>query len=415
MKHLLLLISLFTAVAVQSQTWMAGSDIPTAVRAGNTAGYSKDGEGYLFVVSGRDFNGLITKKHQRYQMSTNTWTELAEHPTGLLGAATTILKDSLYVIGGLRNTPGTAGKRCYKYSINENTWVQIANFPVNITDAKAVSYQDSLIYVTGGYTGNTYVYNSHYNRWRPATAVIPGGSLSWNGFAIHDNTLTVVCGTNYFMSPTYLNTVRRGVINQNDRAQITWTEGTPFPGQSRTFFDSYSWENGIIMTGGSTDNTFETTSNECYSYNTATDSWAQLPNKPTAWVTGNSASVQIGPYWGLICSSGYASDYLSQTEILWTGPPLSIEAQSSGNCSWKNFQIFYGDKTRIHFCLSENGAIDLEIFDAHGRKVKAIQHVATQSGLHSLDVDTQDLSKGIYYCTLKKDSISVTKKMIVSK
>jgi len=414
MKQILLLFFLgCLGIQSYSQSWHARADIPLAVRAGNTAGYSKNGDSFLFIVSGRDYNGVITKKNQRYQMSTNTWTNLADHPTGLLGGATTILKDSLYVIGGLHTTPGSAGKRCYKYSINEDAWIQIANFPVNITDAKAVSYQDSLIYVTGGYSGNTYVYNSKYNRWRAATAVIPGGSLSWNGFSIKNDTLVVVCGTVGFMSTNYFNTVRRGVINQNDRAQIVWTEGTPFPGQTRTFFDSYTWKNGIIMTGGSTDNTFETTSDECYSYNVGTDSWTQLPPKPTTWVTGNSASVQIGEDWALICASGYGTGYLQRTEILSTTPLAVEEIDEMAYCDWKNFRIVYEKNPSIHFCLQENANIDLSLVDTNGRTVKTMRNIATMAGIHNVPIDDGGLEKGVYYCILKQDSATVAKKMLV--
>ena len=71
------------------------------------------------------------------------------------------------------------------------------------------------------------------------------------------------------------------------------------------------------MTGGSTDNTLNTSSTECYRYSPGHNQWTQLPGKPTAWLTGQSGSVQLpANTWQLICASGYANGYLSQTELL---------------------------------------------------------------------------------------------------
>jgi len=410
-KILLSLLTLYNFIGY-GQTWQAAANIPVPIRAGNTAAYSKNGDGFLFVVSGRDNNGNITPKHQRYQMSTNSWTDLADHPTGILGAATAILKDSLYVIGGLRTTPGSAWRRVYKYSINENTWSQAANFPVNLVDAKAVAYQDSLIYITGGYTGNTYVYNSHYNRWRTATPVLPGGSLSWFGFSVQDNTLVMLCGTDGFLSSNYYNTVRKGVIDQTDRSQITWTEGTPFPGATRTFFDAQLWKDGVIMTGGSTDNTFETHSDECYVYDVRDDSWQMQPSKPTSWLTGNSGSVQHNGEWSLICSSGFGTGYLSQTEIF-SAVPLSTTENLANNCEWKDFKVVYGKYLTLRFCYNGYSKIDLKITDHHGRIVRQMTDIASGKGTQDVLIEKDSLPKGIYYCSLQNQEAVVTRKIIV--
>lgn len=410
MKHLLLLFILGLPMATIAQTWTTGVDMPEPVRAGNTAGYSV-GDGYLFVVSGRNFNGLITKKNQRYNIGSDTWTELAEHPTGKLGSATTVLKDSLYTIGGLATTPGTANRRVYRYSINQDTWAQVAQMPYPLTDAKAVTYQDSLIYVVGGYSGNTLLYNANTNQWRQATQILPGGSLSWGGFAIKNDTLVYACGTDSFLSNNYFNTVMIGVIDQNDRANITWSESTPFPGNTRTFFDMYEWKDGVILTGGSTDNSFETHSNECYHYNTGTGAWTQLPDKPTSWNTGNSASVLIDGQWQLACSAGYADGYLSQTEIF-SEDALGTEAISGNQCGINHFKILHHSGWTIAYCSPKDSAVTITIHDAHGRVVKDwIEN--GKSGQHQVIVKDLAVSAGIYFCTLKQEQATATQKMIV--
>lgn len=381
--------------------------MPEYVRAGNTAGYTANGNGYLFVVSGRNFNGAITKKNQRYDLNTNSWTYLAEHPTGKLGAATTIVKDSLYTIGGLATTPGSANRRVYKYSINQNSWTQVAQMPYALTDAKAVTYQDSLIYVVGGYTGNTLLYNSHTNQWRAATPILPGGSLSWGGFAIKGDTLVYACGTDGFLSDNYFNTVRIGVIDQEDRANITWTESTPFPGATRTFFDMYEWKDGIIVTGGSTDNTFDTHSPECYHYNTGTGVWTQLPSKPTSWNTGNSASVFLDGQWHLICSAGYAGGYLSVTEIFSENALRNNEWENG--CGLKSLRAV---SSEIQFCSEKDSAVAITIYDSHGRVlVTAIEKAHT--GNNQFPLRKYALPKGIYFCTFEQEGVSTSKKVLV--
>jgi N-acetylneuraminic acid mutarotase len=172
MKKLLLFFSalfLFTSMVFYSfdsfvPLWSAADNILKPVRAGNTASYSKNNNGWLLIVSGRDENDAILKTVQRYNVNSNSWDTLNPHPTGLLGAAATVLKDSLYIIGGVVNPPGAGENLVYKLNINQNVWSTVANFPVSIVDAKAVSYQDSLIYTAGGFGGpveqNIYLYNS---------------------------------------------------------------------------------------------------------------------------------------------------------------------------------------------------------------------------------------------------------------
>lgn len=416
MKKLLFYIALFlvTIPNVTAQ-WNSVADIPERIRAGQTIGYSKDGDGYLFMISGRNHDGIITPITQRYQVSTDTWTNIAPPPTQLLGGSIAILKDTLYTIGGLLTTPGNAIRKVRKYNISENTWTDAADFPRTIVDARAVAYQDSLIYVVGGYQHKTYLYNSTYNRWREATAILPpGSSLSWGGFAIHGNKLVYMCGSDGFMSNNYWNTVWVGTIDANDRSIITWEEKTPFPGETRTFFEAQTWRDGVIMTGGSTDNTFETFSDETYFYNPDTDVWRQLAAKPTSWVTGNSASVFIGNTSKLICASGFQTDYLFETEIFSQEGSLSTGDYSTNECGINNFKILNDNVQKINFCILQDGDVNVIITDGQGRIVNKLETGIKNAGNYTIPLDGLNVAKGIYFCTVSQLGISKTKKMLVS-
>src|SRR5690606_41911737 len=97
MKKLLFYIVFFSlAIPNAIAQWSAGSDIPERIRAGQTIGYSDGNDGYLFMVSGRNQDGIITPITQRYQLSTDTWTNVAPPPTQLLGGSIAILTDTIY-------------------------------------------------------------------------------------------------------------------------------------------------------------------------------------------------------------------------------------------------------------------------------------------------------------------------------
>lgn len=415
----LLITSILVAVfqSAAAQVWTTGATMPEIVRAGNTASYSSNGEDYLFVVSGRNADGFINNKNYKYQLSTDSWTEVANHPTGILSCGTVILKDSLYTIGGVVTTPGAYTRKVYKYSINENTWSQVADHPVNIIDTEAVAYQDSLIYVVGGFnTRKVRVYNSAKNSWRDATSITPPGqTISWGSLAVRNDTLVYMCGARNFLSNLYDNTVRIGVIDQNDRSVINWTTATPFPGESRTFFDTHPWQNGLIMTGGSTDNTFETASDECYYYNVGNDSWLQLPSKPTAWNTGNSGSFLANDEWKLVCTAGYNNGYLEPTEIF-SSPVLSNSAFNyANNCGIKNLVITQNPNPVLKICLDTADSIQVNLYSLTGTLVYTIPQKNCMQGQNDIPFANDVLRSGIYICVVSNTSESISKKLIISK
>ncbi len=419
--------SQITSASNEIPLWSTGSEIPISVRAGNSASYSKNGEGYLFIVSGRNSADVIIKTVQKYRVSTNTWDTVAPHPTGLLGGAAAILGDSLYVVGGVINPPGSGINTVAKYNITQNTWSNAANFPAGIVDAKAVSYQDSIIYVAGGLSGLSsaelvYMYNAKSNQWRAATPFPSATRRNFGGFAITGDTLVYMCGTSAFGSSQYFDSVYVGVINQSNRSEITWTRGANFPGQSRTFFDAHSWgSRGIIMTGGSTDNTFNTNSNECYTFSPGANLWQRLPDKPTSWLTGQSGTVNTGNnIWKLICASGYASSYLSQNEILSdTLFPIGLQHNNNNfptrSSLMQNYPNPFNPETTISFELSENSFAEFVIYDVNGKQIDVVYSGTLNSGSHKFNWSPADLPSGVYFYSLKTEKFAETRKMILLK
>ena len=422
------ILLLYTGFYFYIPQWSTGANIIKPVRAGNTASYSKNGDGWIFIISGRDQNEAVIKTVQRYKTSTNTWDTVAPHPTGLLGGATAIVKDTIYVIGGVINPPGAGITTVAKYSISNNTWSTGAPCPIGIVDAKAIAYQDSLIYIAGGFSSTSgvplYVFNTISNTWREAATFSATSRRNFGGFANSGDTLIYMCGTESFGSGTIYDSVHVGVINQTNRALISWTRGAQFPGQTRSFFDANSWgTKGVIMTGGSTDNTFNTNSKECYTFSPGRNLWTRLPDKPTSWLTGQSGSVKLSNgIWKLVCASGYASSYLQVNEILTdTLSAVGIINLNEVPVKFSLFQNYpnpFNPQTKIKFSIPESGSYKLVVYTSSGKEVAELVNQHLTGGTYEFTFEGKDISSGVYFYKLfnaEDKSNSQVKKMLLIK
>lgn len=412
MKNLFILLSLMMLNSVSAQ-WTNGADIPEGIRAGNTISHTDGDDGYIYVIGGRNDQEIISNKTYLYNLTSNSWETKTEFPTPILGSSSVKLGNDIYTIGGVVTTPGTVTKTVYKYSINDDSWSQVADFPRPFTDGDAVAYQDSLIYAVGSYnTERTYIYNKNTDEWREGTAVpSPGFALSYGALSVYQDKLIYVGGSNGTFATTYWNTVWIGEIDQNDRSQVIWTEGTPFPGMTRTFFEIAPWQNGVILSGGTTDNTFDTFTDENYFYDVANNKWTELTAKPVAWNTGNAASLFIDGKWKLVCTGGYAIDYLLNTEI-YTQENLSIaDADNSASCHLNHAKTISGRNPMLSFCTTDNGNVELNVWDAQGRLIKQRKSIAQHAGKHFISLNELSLKSGIYFCQLIQNGDAVTKKI----
>ncbi len=397
--------------------WTTEADIPEGIRAGNTESFQTNSESFVYIFGGRNDQDIISDKTYRYNLTTNSWDEKANVPTPILGSSSAKVGEKVYIIGGMVTTPGAVTKNVYRYDLVSDEWDQVADVPVAYTDGDAVAYQDSLIYIVGAYNSEkTYVYNVQTDQWRQGTSVpSPGNSLSYGALSVYGDKLVYVGGSNGTFSATYWDKVWIGEIDQNDRSQINWTEGTPFPGQTRTFFELKPWANGLILIGGTTDNTFETVSDENYFYDVAADIWTELTPKSTAWNTGNATSILVDGIWKLVCAGGFNENYLLNTEI-YSQENLAIsDADDTDLCHLKNMRTIGGKNPKVSFCTNENGMIGMKIWDGQGRLVSKKDEIAKGAGKHLISIDSFAISSGIYFVTLHQNGMSQTKKIQILK
>ncbi|SMC88865.1 Kelch repeat-containing protein [Moheibacter sediminis] len=413
MIRIFILLSLMMLNRVSAQ-WTNGADIPEGIRAGNAVSHIDEGNtGYIYIIGGRNEQEIISNKIYRYNLTSNSWDTRADFPTPILGSSSVKLGNNIYTIGGMVTTPGTVTKTVYKYSIGDNSWSEVAEFPRPFTDGDAVAYQDSLIYVVGSYNNErTYVYNVNTDKWREGTAVpSPGFALSYGALSVYGDKLIYVGGSNGTFSGTYWNTVWFGEIDQNNRSQIIWTEGTPYPGMTRTFFEIAPWKNGVILIGGTTDNTFDTFTDENYFYNAELNTWTELMPKPTAWNTGNAASIFVDGKWKLVCTGGYAVDYLPNTEIYTQENLSTSDTDDTASCHLKHAKSIGGKNPMLSFCTTDNGNVELVIWDAQGRLINHQKSIAQNAGKHLVSLKQFNLKSGIYFCQLSQNGISTTQKI----
>jgi hypothetical protein len=160
-----------------TNTWTARANLPVPLHGAVGA---SDGT-YGYVACGQTTGGTRTNTLYRYDPSTDYWTTLSTTVPGGVGRwipSMAYYQGKLYIGGGW----GSSGCRqdFYAYDIATNTWTTLANHPTTYFDAWAVAYNGK-IYVTGEHTpcccpctNQFYYYNIASNSWSPMP-VFPGG------------------------------------------------------------------------------------------------------------------------------------------------------------------------------------------------------------------------------------------------
>jgi hypothetical protein len=127
-----------------------------------------------------------------------------------------------------------------------------------------------------------------------------------------------------------------------------------------------------------------------------------------------------------VTAVGYLSE--SQNE---TNPSNEVEARVPGDPPQKKGHSFnlqpsefslnqnypnpFNPVTVITYSIPENSFISLKVYDVLGNEIIELINEAKESGNYSVSFDASGLSSGIYFYTLKANSFSLTKKMLLAK
>ena len=166
-----------------TNTWTARANLPVPLLGAVGA---SDGT-YGYVACGRTTGGTLSSTLYRYNPSTDSWTNLSTVPGGVgrWVPSMAYYQDMLYIGGGAILSNGCSqnpyAQDFHAYDVVTNTWTTLANHPNNYWDAGAVAYNGK-IYVTGEHitcccncTNQFYYYNIASNAWSPMP-VFPGGN-----------------------------------------------------------------------------------------------------------------------------------------------------------------------------------------------------------------------------------------------
>lgn len=110
----------------------------------------------------------------------------------------------------------------------------------------------------------------------------------------------------------------------------------------------------------------------------------------------------------------YANKMLSLMGIVPTGIPEIRSAGSDGFTLGPNYPNPFNGKTSIPFEIPENCHVSLKVYNMLGVEIAELAGKEYSSGIHSVLFDSGNLSKGIYFYSLKAGKFSTSRKFIIS-
>jgi hypothetical protein len=346
-----------------SGVWTSGASLPgtpphTAYN-GSGVSYNDGTNDWLFVMGGNTPNP--PNDHlgcYKYNVTTDTWTQIANLPSGRLIHDAAVVGDYIYVFGGSDGT--NYSNTIYKYNIAANTWSLLPTVvPTTIGWCRAVSYLDRYIYLAGGYDGVANSLNTVYLFDANTETISAASPMPLNvfggGFGITGTTLVYAGGA---YDAGISNTVMVGQINGGNPALISWAvmENT-MPGIGKEvrgksgenfFADTFSpapiatgnnghlplsavfpagaiyrthahtWGNDAIIMGGGTPTSSypQAGPSPCYVYKPSTDTWTAQENVPVTVGAHQSGTFSNGSTWKYVIASGFGTTVaVSNTQI----------------------------------------------------------------------------------------------------
>lgn len=438
----LLIISAFCTASgkISGQTFQepiplmtSGAPIPAGGRYPSEASHTRNDSAWIYVMGGLQDGNVITANCYRYNVLANTWETIAPLSQGpiWIGAGAR-LGNKIYNLGGTNTLfLNQAQTRVQVFDVNLGTWSTAAPMIYGRVFLAAASYQDSLIYIAGGwgYPGgaaynDVYLYNSISDSWRQATnmpAARCGGVL-----AIARDTLVYVCGGPDWFNNASVNTVFRGVINQSNRAIISWdSTGAVYPPGPRNSIAGSSWgSKGIIVSGGYTWQGSNYT-NECYVYSPGSNQWTQQPNLLSTRTDHGAASVQIGNVWKYVNVTGTSNrGGASLTTVNILTDTLTVVGIEQGGTElptefilYQNYPNPFNPRTVISYRLAVSSFVTLKVYDIAGSEAATIVQQRQNAGSYSMGFSGERLSSGVYFYRINIESangfFTDTKKMVL--
>jgi hypothetical protein len=410
--------------------WTELTPMPEAVSNNAVAAAHSGDTICIYSFSGIDNtktpNGIHNKGF-KYNMVTETWTELLPLPDGMtrIAAGASTVNNKIYIIGGYHVFPNFSEESLdfvHVFDPETNTYLPDATpVPTPIDDHVQAVWRDSLIFVITGWSQSTNVnkvqiFNPALNQWAAGTTVpnnnfykafgasgdIVGDTIYYNGGA--------VMGGNFPGTAQ----LRKGVINPDNPSEITWSIEEENPGEkgyrmgAKTIDDRVFWIGG----GGQTYNFDGVAYNgsgivepleRIMEYNATTATWSVFENPQKVMDFRGVAKISENE---LIICGGMTSgaEVTNATFMLHIGFPLSIS-----ETHFNNLQIWPVPTQDVLHIKGIDIKSNYEIMDVSGRLIlegklnvggDSINTTGLKSGSYILKVKAQSVEKRVVFIVM---------------
>lgn len=306
----------------------------------------------IYLIAGWPGGSKLTRK---YNLSSKTWTTLAQLPTTqsfTWGTTAEAIGDSIYLV----NPSG----QLYRYAIPTNTWSDLP--PAGITGTLDLS---SVVY-----NGEMYVIgfrDSTFAKYSPQTGV-------WTTLA---------------KSFYQVGACAMGIVNDQ-----------------------------IYCIGGNLNGGTVAFYNSVIAYNIATNTWRTDSVRISSKRHWMSRAEYRGGLYVLGGIDSLVSSVSTVEQIVPQGTssaPATNRSQPTEFQLFQNYPNPFNPTTVVRYQLPTATLVQLEVFDVLGRRIASLVHSKQAAGDYAIPFNASNLSSGVYFYRLQAGSFVQTKKMLLVK
>ena len=417
-------------IYAQSGSWTSKTsmDVPRSLLSACSI------NGVIYAIGGSLDQSTSTSAVEAYDISTDSWTYMADLPGTLCGASACVVNDKIYVIGGSTSIlgPGYVVDSVYEYNLVSNSWIRKTTKKSNIpTPLMAASTEvvNGKIYVIGGAPyGMNSAYNSVYE-YNPATDTwtkksnMPTARFLASATAV-DGKIYVFGGTASLYTSSY------STVEVYDPSADKWAEKGDMPISRCTHTSSAVNGNIYIFSGGLKAGTIY---NDVLEYNPTLDTWATRTSIPTPRVAPAACSVGRKIY--IIGGMDIYNERLTTVEeydpALDTTNIVSVRDDNNSTVPItlsleQNYPNPFNPTTKIKFSITSVGTrrgvfVQLKVYGILGNEVAYLVNEEKPAGTYEVEFSAgsfgngPNLASGIYFYQLKAGNYLETRKMILIK
>jgi hypothetical protein len=375
---------------------------------------------YMFGGNPAGASGTYLTDCQEYDPAAGTWASKAPMTTPRGWLPGSYCNGKIYLIGGHNNSGAAiATNECFDPSAN--SWsTKTARPRIGLAASEAV-WRDSLIYVMGGNNASTGftnvdIYDPAADAWSVGTA-LPLVSYMGSAALIGDTIFIVQAVDNSVVPWPNL---YKGVINEADPTQITWTAG---PAPTEPIFNgaTVAMNGNIYWLGGFINGT--TVTDHIWKYSTSTGAiTAVTPNYPVTLARLNFMAARPSAEQLYVFAGDQAGDWNTPNQQYYriSFGPSAVEEQpvKLGGSIDNVTPTLVRNHVRINFTVARRGNVRLGVYDATGSLVRTLVNGTVEPGSQSATWDRTNsngrrVANGSYFYRLTADGRTVSSKSVL--